>query len=156
MKKYIALLLLTSCFLASCSSEYEYVDDSYEETEESTDTDSETETQLPEITEPFTYDELELDRDPVFENGTFVLYFTDDSVSFSDDTIFRIGVLTPGESYTITAENLTADYADMLANAEYNEYCGIAIRPNEEIPAGDYEFSVTFDEYIVNFDLTLD
>lgn len=164
MKKYIALLLLTSCLLASCSSAPadETTGDTSADTNESiesieeTETETDTEATQPEIVEPFEYNTLELDRDPVYENGMFVLYFTDDAVTFTEDTIFRIGVMTPGESYTITAENDTASYPDMLANDEYKEYCGIALRPSEEIPAGEYEFSVTFEKYIVNFDLTLD
>lgn len=162
MKKYIALLLLTACLLASCSSapadETLESNDNVEvnESTQETETETETETDAPAPIEPFEYDVLELDGDPVYEDGVFVLYFTEDDITFDESTEFYIGVVIPGESYTVTATEETAFYPDMLADEQYSEYRGIALRPNEEIPAGNYRFSVTFEQYIVDFELTVE
>lgn len=160
MKKYITLLLLTALFASACSSAPEYTEDTaadtesapVEETAPESETEAETEAPRQDNVEVFEYVKLELAKDPVFTNGVLLLYFTDDDIWFEQDTSFYIGLRSSDEAYTIGASSETALYPDMMVE---DAYCGIALRPNEEIPAGEYKMSVTFEEYICDFELTV-
>lgn len=157
MKKYITLFLLTACLLASCSSapaenETEAMPQETEDTI-AAETEAEAAPPQPGNVEVFEYHTLTLDRDPVYENGVFVLYFTESDIWYEPDADFRIGIRSSEEAYTIAATVETEAYPDMAVE---DEYCGIALKPVEEIPAGEYRFSVTFEEYICDFELTIE
>lgn len=157
MKKYITLLLLTACMLSSCSSapaENE-TETTPQETEETVASETSTETAPPQSgnAEVFEYHTLELDRDAVYENGVFLLYFTENDIWYESDADFRIGIRSSEEAYTIAATVETKAYPDMAVE---DEYCGIALKPAEEIPAGEYRISVTFEQYICDFELTIE
>lgn len=157
MKKYITLLLLTACVLSSCSSApaEDETETTPQETEENIESETSTETAPPQPgnVEVFEYHTLELDRDAVYENGVFLLYFTEDDIWYESDADFRIGIRSSEEAYTIAATVETEAYPDMAVE---DEYCGIALKPAEEIPAGEYRFSVTFEQYICDFELTIE
>lgn len=158
MKKYISLLLLAAALLTACSSDGEVTeetlpanDDVIEEIEE-TEAESETEVKIPESVDVFEYHTLELSKEPVWEDGVLVLYFTEDDLWFETDSSFYIGLRSEDEAYSVSAVSETALYPDMLVE---DEYCGIALRPSEEIPAGEYRMSVTFEHYICDFEMTI-
>lgn len=155
MKKYITLLLLTACLLASCSSapadetENDTTADTIESVEE-----TEPETSAPQGgLQVYEYTTLTLKSDPTFTDGVFVLYFNESNISFDEDTTFYLGVRAESEAYTITADSETASYEDMIVDGKY---CGIAIRPTMDIAAGTYRFSVTFNEYLCEFEMTIE
>lgn len=163
MKKYIALLLLTAAVLSACSSAPESAEETTAETESApvtetavpeteAETEAQTEAPKPENVEVFEYHTLELAKDPEFKDGVLLLYFTENDVWFEPDASFYIGLRSEDEAYSISASSETEQYPDMMVE---DEYCGIALRPAEEIPAGEYRMSVTFEEYICDFELAI-
>lgn len=165
MKKYIAAILavtaiFSSAALTSCSSsgnEDETTPETTEttapETEAETETETETTLPTPEDVEIIDFEVLTLEKDPVYENGTFVLYFTDHDVIYDENTVVNIGVVAEDEAYTVKGTIDFTTYPDM--NVDDNNYCGIALTPAFEIDSGEYRFSITFDDYKVEFNMAV-
>ena len=165
MKKYIAAILavtaiVSSVALTSCSSsgnEDETTSNTAETTAPDTDSETETETETslptPEDVEVIDFEVLTLEKDPVYENGTFVLYFTDHDVIYDENTVVNIGVVAEDEAYTVKGTIDFTTYPDM--KVDDNNYCGIALSPAFEIDSGEYRFSVTFDDYKVEFNMAV-
>ena len=163
MKKYIAAILavtaiVSSVALTSCSSsgnEDETTPNTAETTSPETDAETvtETETSLPEDVEVIDFEVLTLEKDPVYENGTFVLYFTDHDVIYDENTVVNIGVVAEDEAYTVKGTIDFTTYPDM--KVDDNNYCGIALSPAFEIDSGEYRFSITFDDYKVEFNMAV-
>mgnify|MGYP002621566726 FL=1 len=159
MKKYIAAILavtaiVSSVALTSCSSsgnEDETTPNTAETTSPETDaetvTEAETSLPTPEDVEVIDFEVLTLEKDPVYENGTFVLYFTDHDVIYDENTVVNIGVVAEDEAYTVKGTIDFTTYPDM--KVDDNNYCGIALSPAFEIDSGEYRFSITFDDYKV-------
>lgn len=168
MKKYIALILAAMILtLPSCSSG-EADGDETEETivseaeiepeieETEPETEEETVFERPADEEVITYTSLELEKDPVYDRdtGLFVLYFTDHELWYKEDAKCYIGLVSDSEAASVTGTPDMVAYPDMMIDED--DFCGIAIRVDEEIPAGEYFVSVTFDNYIANFDYTIE
>lgn len=168
MKKYIALILAAMLLtLPSCSSE-ENEEDGTEETivsetesepvieETEPETEEETVFERPDDEEVITYTSLELEKDPVYDRsaGLFVLYFTDHEVWYKEDAKCYIGLVSDSEAASVTGKPDMEAYPDMIIDED--DFCGIAIRVDEEIPAGEYFVSVTFENYMANFDYTVE
>lgn len=169
MKKYIAFLLAALMLSAvSCSSgeaeesapETEapaaaenVAEEIPEETEE--ETVEEEEHKRPEPVEVINYRPLELEKDPVYDRaaGLLVLYFTDHEIVYPADAECSIGLISEEEAVSISGAPDMTSYPDMFVDD--NNFCGVAIKMSEEIPTGDYFISVTFDDYIVTFDYTV-
>lgn len=165
MKKYIAAILavtaiVSSVALTSCSSsgnEDETTPNTAETTSPETDaetvTEAETSLPTPEDVEVIDFEVLTLEKDPVYENGTFVLYFTDHDVIYDENTVVNIGVVAEDEAYTVKGTIDFTTYPDM--KVDDNNYCGIALSPAFEIDSGEYRFSITFDDYKVEFNMAV-
>ncbi len=165
MKKYIAFLLAALMLaMTSCSSGE--AEESAEETEAPAavetvpeETKEETEEKVkherPEDVEVIDYITLELEKDPVYDRaaGLLVLYFTDHEIVYPADTKCSIGLISDEEAVSVTGTTDMTAYPDMFIDDD--DFCGVAIKVSEEIPAGDYFVSVTFDSYIANFDYTV-
>lgn len=171
MKKYIALMLaglMLALTMTACSSgESEEVP---EETAapETVPAETEDETEVPETEEEaepenkperpevevIDYITLELEKDVIYDRaaGLFVMYFTDHELLYPEDAGCSVGLISTEEAFSIKGTPDFAAYPDVKIDED--DYCGIAIKLAEEIPAGDYMASVTFDHYIVSFDFT--
>lgn len=168
MKKYIAFILAAVLLtLPSCSSgeaeDSVSEETGIEETDANTSLEEETEEETEEVVverpvseEVITYTSLELEKDPVYdrEAGLFVLYFTDHEILYDSDAKCYIGLLSDAEAVSIAGTPDMEAYPDIIIDED--DFCGIAIRVNEEIPAGEYYVSVTFGSYIANFDYTVE
>lgn len=168
MKKYIALMLAALMLaMASCSSgeaedasaettaPEETVGEVVPEETEAEETEAEVKVERPEDEEVITYITLELEKDPVYDRtaGLLVMYFTDHEMLYSADAKCYIGLISDEEAISITGTPDMAAYPDMMIDED--DFCGIAIKVDEEIPAGEYLASVTFDSYIVSFDFNV-
>lgn len=169
MKKYIAFILAVLMLaMTACSSgeaeetaadteapaAEEVVPEVPEEAEEETE-EEKVKHERPADVEVIDYSTLELEKDPVYDRaaGLLVLYFTDHEIVYPADTKCSIGLISDEEAVSITGTPDMEAYPDMFIDND--DFCGIAIKVSEEIPAGDYFVSVTFDTYIVNFDYTV-
>lgn len=170
MKKYIALMLaglMLAVAMTACSSGEDAPEETAApetvpvETEAETvepETEEETEPapkhERPEDVEVIDYITLELEKDVVYDRaaGLFVMYFTDHELLYPEDAKCSVGLISTEEAFSIKGTPDFAAYPDVKIDED--DYCGIAIKLDEEIPAGDYMASVTFDRYIVNFDFT--
>jgi len=156
MMKYtalvLALLMLVSCSSAAPENETE----SETETEAIVETEAETEKKEPAMTEVFNFYRLEAAGEPKFEDGILVVYFTEDDIRFTDESEFYIGVRGEGNAYSVKAAPQIELYPDMITNEEKHYYSGVALLPEEAIPAGEYLMSVTFEEFICEFDITVE
>ncbi len=163
MKKYIALLLAGLMLsMAACSSE------TPEETEtetsapetvaeaEEVETEPETKIERPEDETVINYITLELEKDAIYDRdaGVIVMYFANHQIWYEADTKCSIGLISDEEAFSISGTPDMTAYPDVIVDDD--DYCGIAIKVDEEISAGTYFVSVTFDEYIVNFDFTVE
>jgi hypothetical protein len=171
MKKYIAFLLAALMLSAvSCSSgEAETEETAAPETEASEAVETTEEVpeepeaeaeepvkhERPEEVEVIEYKTLELEKDPVYDRaaGLFALYFTDHELLYPADAKCSVGLISDEEAVSVSGTPDMEAYPDMFIDND--DFCGIAIKLAEEIPAGDYFISVTFDRYIVNFDYTV-
>ncbi|MBQ2277639.1 MAG: hypothetical protein II333_03640 [Clostridia bacterium] len=171
MKKYIAFLLAALMLSAvSCSSgEAETEETAAPETEVSETVENVEEVpeepeaeaeepvkhERPADVEVIEYKTLELEKDPVYDRaaGLFALYFTDHELLYPADAKCSVGLISDEEAISVSGTPDMEAYPDMFIDDD--DFCGIAIKVNEEIPAGDYFVSVTFDRYIVNFDYTV-
>ena len=171
MKKYIAFLLAALMLSAvSCSSgEGETEETAAPETESSETVENVEEVpeepeaeaeepvkhERPEEVEVIEYKTLELEKDPVYDRaaGLFALYFTDHELLYPADAKCSVGLISDEEAVSVSGTPDMEAYPDMFIDND--DFCGIAIKVAEEIPAGDYFISVTFDRYIVNFDYTV-
>ena len=171
MKKYIAFLLAALMLSAvSCSSgEAETEETAAPETEVSEAVETTEEVpeepeaeaeepvkhERPEEVEVIEYKTLELEKDPVYDRaaGLFALYFTDHELLYPADAKCSVGLISDEEAVSVSGTPDMEAYPDMFIDND--DFCGIAIKVAEEIPAGDYFISVTFDRYIVNFDYTV-
>lgn len=168
MKKYIALLLALTGLtfaMASCSSGEGEAEETTLETEapiettapetEAEETEPETKYERPADEEVINYEELELEKDAVYDraNGLFVMYFTDHELLYPEDAKCSIGLISDEEAFSITGTPDFTAYPDVKIDED--DFCGIAIKVDEEIPAGEYLVSVTFDSYIVSFDFNI-
>ena len=158
MKRYIALLLAFAALsLQACSASDDETEDIETETEIETEAETEAET-APQVLKPeeieFTsFEELTLVKDPVYENGMMVLYFNENDVMYNENTDANIGVVAADEAYTVKAEIDFDSFPDM--KVDESNYCGIALKPSFEIDPGEYRISITFDEYKVEFEMTI-
>ena len=171
MKKYIAFLLASLMLSAvSCSSgEAETEETAAPETEVSETVENVEEVpeepeaeaeepvkhERPADVEVIEYKTLELEKDPVYDRaaGLFALYFTDHELLYEADAKCSIGLISDEEAISVSGTPDMEAYPDMFIDND--DFCSIAIKVDEEIPAGDYFVSVTFDGYIVNFDYTV-
>ena len=168
MKKYIAFMLAALMFaMTACSSgeaeetvpeteapaAEEITEVIPEETEEETEEKGKYE--RPEDVEVIEYVTLELEKDPVYDRaaGLFVMYFTDHELLYPADAKCSIGLISDEEAISVTGTPDMTAYPDVMIDED--DFCGIAIKVKEEIPAGDYLISVTFDRYIVSFDYSV-
>lgn len=162
MKKYIALILAISALtLASCSSgdsDSVETDEQNVESVEEVETEPEVEESKPSIPVPeeveiIEFEILSLAKDPVYEDGTLVLYFNENDVWYDENTVANIGVVADDEAYTVKAEIDFDSYPDMTIDER--NHCGIALKPVFDIDPGEYRFSVSFDEYKVEFNFAV-
>lgn len=171
MKKYIAFLLAALMLSAvSCSSgEGETEETAAPETEASETVENVEEVpeepeaeaeepvkhERPADVEVIEYKTLELEKDPVYDRaaGLFALYFTDHELLYPADAKCSVGLISDEEAVSVSGTPDMEAYPDMFIDDD--DFCGIAIKLAEEIPAGDYFVSITFDRYIVNFDYTV-
>lgn len=169
MKKYIAFLLAALMLSAvSCSSgegepeetaapetEASEAVETTEEVPEEPEAEAEEKHERPEEVEVIEYKTLELEKDPVYDRaaGLFALYFTDHELLYPADAKCSVGLISDEEAVSVSGTPDMEAYPDMFIDND--DFCGIAIKVAEEIPAGDYFISVTFDRYIVNFDYTV-
>ena len=151
MKKTAALLLiaLLLLFLPACSA-----DPAPESGGESGET---VETAPPPESSPmpeeFQYSPsvlLELEGEPVYEDGVFRLAFTDHELSFSDDAVCSVGLISDAAAYSIPAEVVP----DGIATDWTVPRQSVILRVSEPIPAGTYVVSVSFGRYVVNFEFS--
>ena len=168
MKKYIALLLaglLLALPMTACSSG-EAGEELPQETAAPETVPAETEAETEEETEPehkherpaevevIDYIKLELEKDAIYDRaaGIVVMYFTDHELLYPEDARCSVGLISEEEAFSIPGTPDFTAYPDVKIDED--DYCGIAVKIEEEIPAGEYRASVTFDRYIVNFDFT--
>ncbi|MGN1346629.1 MAG: hypothetical protein ACI4V1_07565 [Eubacteriales bacterium] len=160
MKKYI-VLLLAGLMLAAAACSSEAPEESVEETETETaapeteaETEPETKYERPADEEVIEYTTLELEKDALYDRsaGLFVMYFTNHELWYEEDAKCSIGLISDEEAFSIAGVPDFTAYPEVKVDED--DYCGIAIRIEEEIPVGDYYASITFDHYIVNFDFT--
>lgn len=173
MKKYIVLMLaglmlamtMTACSSGEAEAEIpeetavpEIVPAETEAETEAPETEEETEPshkhERPEDVEVINYITLELEKDAIYDRaaGIFVMYFTDHELVYPEDAKCSVGLISSEEAFSIAGTPDFTSYPDVKIDED--DYCGIAIKIAEEIPAGEYRASVTFDRYIVNFDFT--
>ncbi len=170
MKKYIALLLaglMLAMTMTACSSGEDVPEETAApetvpvETEAETEepeTEEETEPapkhERPEDVEVIDYITLELEKEAVYDRaaGLFVMYFTDHELLYPEDAKCSIGLISSEEAFSISGTPDFTAYPDVMIDED--DYCGIAIKIEEEIPVGEYLVSITFDRYIVTFDFT--
>ncbi len=172
MKKlagYIAaLVLVSSLALQGCSSggknedttENESTPDTSVETTAETEEETEAESEetlptppKPEEVEVIKFVNLFLEKDPIYENGTLALYFTDHEIWYDDTTKANVGIVADGEAYTISADIDFDSYPDMKTE---DDYCGIALVPTSPIDPGEYKITVTFENYKTEFEITIE
>lgn len=177
MKKYIAFLLAALMLSAvSCSSgeaeteetaapeteisdaaenTEEMPEEAPEVSEEAEEAEEQVKHERPADVEVIEYKTLELEKDPVYDRaaGLFALYFTDHELLYEADVKCSVGLISDEEAISVTGTPDMEAYPDMFIDND--DFCGIAIKITDEIPAGDYFVSVTFDRYIVNFDYTV-
>jgi len=168
MKKYIALMLAALMFaMASCSSGEaeetavdpdtipEVLEEAAVEEPETEETEEKVKHERPENVEVINYKTLELEKDPVYDRaaGLFVMYFTDHELLYPADAQCSVGLISSEEAFSIAGKPDMTSYPDVMVDED--DFCGVAIKLDEEIPAGEYFVSVTFDKYIVSFDYNI-
>jgi len=171
MKKYIALMLaglMLAMTMTACSSGEDVPEETAApetvpvETEaETVEPEAEEETEpadrheRPEDVEVIDYITLELEKDAVYDRvaGLFVMYFTDHELLYPADAQCSVGLISSEEAFSIAGKPDMTSYPDVMVDED--DFCGVAIKLDEEIPAGEYFVSVTFDKYIVSFDYNI-
>ncbi len=166
MKKYIAFLLaallltLPSCGSSESAPEETDGETAAEAAETEAPAETEPETEKPKYERPANeevihYTTLELLKDAVYDRaaGLFLMYFTNNELLYSADSKCSIGLISDEEAVSITGKPDMTAYPDMQIDED--DFCGIAIKVDEEIPTGDYLISVTFENYIVSFEQTI-
>ena len=171
MKKYIALMLaglMLAMTMTACSSGEDVPEETAApetvpvETEaETVEPEAEEETEpadrheRPEDVEVIDYITLELEKDAVYDRvaGLFVMYFTDHELLYPEDAKCSVGLISSEEAFSITGTPDFTAYPDVQIDED--DFCGIAIKIGEEISAGSYLASITFDRYIVSFDFNV-
>ncbi len=161
-----ALVLVSSILLSGCSSKQddENADTDLDgETSIETTEDAEPET-APETEAPMRLEDLEginlnktslyLEKEPAYENGTLTLYFLDHEIWYDENTNATVGVISSDGAYTINADIDFDSYPDM--KTEEGDYCGIALIPESVIEPGEYKMTVNFEDYRVDFDMTIE
>lgn len=153
MKKIFALMLaLAALAMTACSAEDTTDPDADANNPSSNLTETEVETE-PAQEVVYSHTTVELAKDPVYENGMLVLYFKQNNLWYTENSAYRIGVVTP---MAITTVNATPDfnaYPDMKT-ADGN-YCGVALKPETEFAPGTYKFNISFSQYNVAFEMTI-
>ncbi|MCR4905956.1 MAG: hypothetical protein K6A33_07730 [Clostridiales bacterium] len=96
---------------------------------------------------------LELESKPYFQNGELILYFTNHEIWYEENEAAYIGMISDGSAMSVPASIVTSKHPELEAG---EDYLGVALLPSEPIPAGSYTFTVTFSEYIVSFEMTVD
>lgn len=159
--KRIAAVLLSLLVLASCRSAYTDPDpeagvsdsETVPETAEETEPVQEEETEEPAEPQYVDLKILELESEPYFQNGELILYFTNHEIWYEPDEAAYIGIITPYSASSYPASIVTSRHPELESE---EDYLGVALAPSEPIPAGTYNFSVTFGEYFVSFEMTVD
>jgi len=95
---------------------------------------------------------LELESKPYFQNGELILYFTNHEIWYEDDDPAYIGIISDGSAMSFPASITTSKHPELESG---EDYLGVALATSEQIPAGTYNFTVTFGEYIVAFEMTI-
>ena len=148
MKKMLALILAALLLAAfvSCSKKEpeEEIDDTPAVGVQPEETEDETEPSSPgeaptsvAVTEQIT---LTVEKDPVYENDTLVLYFTDHELYYPDDLECVIGMISAYAADSVKATPDMVSYPDMF---DGDNYRGIALKPAEPLPSGTYTFDMT-------------
>jgi len=168
MKKYIALMLAALMFaMASCSSgeaeetvadtaaSGEIAEEVVTEETEAEENEEKGKHERPESVEIIEYKTLRLEKDPVYDRaaGLFVMYFTDHELLYPADAKCSIGLISTEEAFSVAGTPDMTSYPDVIVDED--DFCGIAIKVEEELPAGEYFVSITFDKYIVSFDYNI-
>jgi len=167
MKKLLSLLLaliliLSTVALVSCGKTEETPADGTE-TEENVLSEEEqakldekgtdTEAHAPGSSYKYAREKLTVNGTPTWSDGKLTVCFNE-IASFNEVADVFIGVIQPGEAASYAAT------IDMTATANFavdGGYNGIVLIPNETIPAGEYDISVTVGTCIVDtFTLTID
>lgn len=165
LKKYIALLLVfASLSLSACSSapaEDSAEDTAAEETvldtaPETEETEPETKYVRPENEEYVEYKNVHLASDPVYDkaNSMMVLYFEDKEIWYPADSECYVAYISDTAANSILSAPDLEAYPDMLL--ENGDYCGVALKMEDEIPAGSYEIAVSFGTYTCSFEMTVE
>ncbi len=94
--------------------------------------------------------ELELEGEPVYEDGIFTLVFTEHQLSYDSDSVASVGLISDTSASSLDAE-IVSDGTDWTVPHD-----GVRIRMKEPIPAGTYTVSVAFGRYKINFDMSFD
>ncbi|MBO7405602.1 MAG: hypothetical protein J6V24_11625 [Clostridia bacterium] len=110
----------------------------------------------PDITTEYPYvtlKQLELESKPYIQNGELILYFTNHEIWYEDDDAAFIGMISDGSAMSVPAAIVTSKHPELESG---EDYLGVALRPSEPLPSGSYSFTVTFSEYTVSFEMTID
>ncbi len=99
------------------------------------------------------FKQLELESKPYFQNGELILYFTNHEIWYDSGEAAFIGMISDGSAVSVPASIVTSKHPELESG---EDYLGVALAPSEPIPAGAYTFTVTFSEYIVSFEMTVD
>ena len=151
MKK-ILILLFSTLLLAGCASapKEEAADPVESDVVESVP--EETESKKPAETDgPVTA--LKLEKDPVYEDGQLILFFTDHDIRYADNAAAYVGVITATAASSMNAAIIPSE---LTAADENGNRAGVVLEPAEPLAAGDYSLSCAFGSYVVNFDITID
>ena len=97
--------------------------------------------------------DLELAKPAVIEGNTLVLYFTDEELWYPEDAACSIGLISSEVADSISGTLDMTSYPDMF---DGDSCRGAAIVASEPIPPGSYTFSVSIDNYLVTFDMTVE
>ena len=108
---------------------------------------------IPEDVEVQALYELKLSAPAEIRDGILVLFFTEEHIWYDKDAAGSIGMISSDMASSIAATLDTENVPDILNGTDYR---GVALVPAEPIPAGEYSFSVTFANYIVAFDMTVE
>ena len=97
--------------------------------------------------------QLELESKPYIQNGELILYFTNHELWYEPDEAAYIGIISDGSAMSVPAAIVTSKHPELESG---EDYLGVALRPSEPLPSGSYAFTVTFSEYTVSFEMTID
>lgn len=155
MKKVI-IFALCALLLAGCTAKQEAPETETADIEAVADTmpeESESETKMPSVPEgPITA--LELEKEPRYENGQLILFFTNHEIIYTDAMPASVGMLHELSASSVSAKIILTDETRSGDSGDFR--CGVILEPEEVLEAGTYSLSCAFSNYVVNFDITID